>query len=266
MTTQPELFQTPAPLLPEGARLRTVATTEGLISFTLLRSRRRSIGFVIGTDGLRVTAPYWVSLKQIDQAVQEKAAWIQRKLQIWRDRAETAADAQAAWRACTRLPYLGTTISVDIDSLARRPRFDGDALQPQAQDTLWLPMGAAAGPQEKRAAAVRWLRAQAQEYIDSRIRELAENAGLQFQAWKLSRARARWGSCNSAGHIRLNWRLVHFPHDVIDYVIAHELAHLRQMNHSAKFWAQVGEILPGYEAAMQTLKTTDMSALPELED
>lgn len=264
MTSQSELFHNSAPLLPDGARLRTVATTEGLIQFTLLRSRRRSIGFVIGSDGLRVTAPYWVSLKQIDEAVLEKSAWIQRKLDLWRERLESATDAQATWRSCTQLPYLGVTISVDIDSEARKPHFDGEPFRPRDRDTLWLPLSAT-DPDERRVAAARWLRAQAQDYIDERIRLLAASAGLHFHAWRLSRARARWGSCNSSGNIRLNWRLIHFSHDVIDYVIAHELAHLKQMNHSARFWEQVGIILPGYETAMRKLKTTDMSALPELE-
>lgn len=265
MTSQPELFHTTTPALPDGARLRSVATMQGLITFTLMRSRRRSIGFVIGSEGLRVTAPYWVSLKQIDEAVLEKSAWIVRKLDFWRQRHESASDAQQAWHACSQLPYLGTTISIDIDGGIRQSRFDGDRFQPQPQDTLWLALTAGADAAQRRAMAAHWLKRQAQDYFDLRIRLLAANAGLHFQAWRLSRARARWGSCNSSGNIRLNWRLIHFAPDVIDYVIAHELAHLKQMNHSAQFWQQVGLILPGYETAMQKIKKTDMSALPALE-
>ncbi|RZT99727.1 hypothetical protein EV681_1519 [Advenella incenata] len=265
MTSQSELFRTPGPSLPDGARLRTVATVHGLITFTLARSRRRSIGFVIGSEGLRVTAPYWVSLKQIDEAVLEKAEWIQKKLDFWRQRNETADQAQQSWLACTQLPYLGATISIDIDVDARQARFDGDHFAPQLQDTLWLALPANASAEQRRAAAAHWLQTQAQQYFDQRIHALANNAGLRFQAWRLSRARARWGSCNSSGSIRLNWRLIHFTPDIIDYVIAHELAHLKQMNHSARFWQQVGIILPGYEAAMQKLKTTDMSTLPALQ-
>ncbi|HLU02417.1 MAG TPA: SprT family zinc-dependent metalloprotease [Advenella sp.] len=265
MTTQSELFHTPAPSVPDGARLRTVATMQGLITFTLARSRRRSIGFVIGSEGLRVTAPYWVSLKQIDEAVLEKAEWIRKKLAFWRQRNETAEQAQQSWLACTQLPYLGTTISINIDAGARQARFDGDHSHPQVQDTLWLALPPDASAEQRRSAAAHWLQTQAQRHFELRIHTLANNAGLQFQAWRLSRARGRWGSCNSSGSIRLNWRLIHFTPDIIDYVIAHELAHLKQMNHSARFWQQVGIILPGYEAAMQKLKTTDMSTLPVLQ-
>lgn len=264
MTSQPELFHTSTPSLPDGIRLRTVATGHGLITLVLARSRRRSIGFVIGSEGLRVTAPYWVSLKQIDEAVVEKAEWIQKKLAFWRQRNAMADQAQQSWRACTQLPYLGTTISIDIDTDARQARFDGDPANPQAQDTLWLALAPDATTEQRNAAAAHWLQTQAQRYFDLRIHALADNAGLQFQAWRLSRARGRWGSCNSNGSIRLNWRLIHFTPDIIDYVIAHELAHLTQMNHSERFWHQVGVILPGYETAMKKLKTTDMSALPAL--
>ena len=264
-SSQSELFHTPQPALPEGARLRNVPTAHGMITFALLRSRRRSIGFVISNDGLRVTAPYWVSLKQIDEAVLEKSAWIQNKLAFWRQRHDSASEAQQAWRAATQLPYLGVTISVDIDTMARHAHFDGEPLEPQAQNTLWLALPADADEGQRRIAAMQWLQTQASDYFDQRIRHLATCAGLHFTAWRLSRARARWGSCNSSGVIRLNWRLIHFTPDVIDYVIAHELAHLKEMNHSAHFWHQVGVILPDYEAAMQRLKTTDMSALPALE-
>lgn len=265
MTVQSELFLTRTPDLPEDARLRNVATLQGLITFTLIRSRRRSIGFIIDSDGLRVTAPYWVSLRQIDEAVLEKSAWIRKKLDFWRQRNATTDQAQQSWLACTHLPYLGKTISVDIDGSLRQPRFDGDAFAPEAFNTLWLALPAGAAAELRRAAAADWLQNQALHFFDQRIHLLAANAGLQFQKWRLSRARARWGSCSSNGSIRLNWRLIHFSADVIDYVIAHELAHLKQMNHSARFWQQVGIILPGYEAAMHKLKTTDMSSLPVLE-
>ena len=70
----------------------------------------------------------------------------------------------------------------------------------------------------------------------------------------LSAARTRWGSCSLRSGIRLNWRLIHFPADTVDYVVAHELAHLREMNHSPRFWAVVGEIYPDYQAARDELK------------
>jgi len=72
--------------------------------------------------------------------------------------------------------------------------------------------------------------------------------------WSLSSARTRWGSCSADGSIRLNWRLVHFPLDIVDYVIAHELAHLRELNHGTRFWQIVGDLFPEYERARAWLR------------
>ena len=69
----------------------------------------------------------------------------------------------------------------------------------------------------------------------------------------LSSARTRWGCCSASG-IRLNWRLIHLPLDLVDYVVAHELAHLREMNHSARFWAEVARLCPDWRERRAALK------------
>jgi pyrrolidone-carboxylate peptidase len=77
----------------------------------------------------------------------------------------------------------------------------------------------------------------------------------------LSSARTQWGSCTHDGRIRLNWRLIHFALPVIDYVVAHELAHLKEMNHGPRFWNTVAELLPGFEEAREQIRGVDLSAL-----
>ena len=74
----------------------------------------------------------------------------------------------------------------------------------------------------------------------------------------LSSAQTRWGSASADGSVRLHWRLVHFRLPTIDYVIAHELAHLREMNHSAAFWDVVRSVMPDYENHKQSLRTTSL--------
>ena len=86
--------------------------------------------------------------------------------------------------------------------------------------------------------------------------------GRSYSALALRDARSRWGSCSATGTISLNWRLVHFGPAVIDYVVAHELAHLREMNHSEAFWAVVRSVVPDVEAARGALRT---EVLPVLE-
>jgi len=102
---------------------------------------------------------------------------------------------------------------------------------------------------------VAWLQKQAREGFCSRLAAWEAHAARPLSGWALSSARTRWGSCTSQGIIRLNWRLVQAPPAVLDYVIAHELAHLRHMNHSPAFWAEVGRLYPGWQPARQWLKT-----------
>ena len=81
-----------------------------------------------------------------------------------------------------------------------------------------------------------------------------ERLGVRYTRLSLSSAQTRWGSASADGSIRLNWRLIHFALHTIDYVVAHELAHLREMNHSPRFWDVVRSVLPDYERARGVLK------------
>lgn len=233
------------------------------VAYELRRSRRRSIGFVVGSEGLSVSAPRWVGSGDIDNALRAKARWILRKLQEQRERASRLAQARIDWRDGTALPFLGETVIVVID-----PRASGAVLH-SADDTLpgvprltlhvGLPHGA--DPTQLRDAVQGWLQRQARRIFEERCAAYATRLGVRMRRLSLSAASTRWGSASADGSIRLNWRLVHFALPVIDYVVAHELAHLREMNHSDAFWDVVRSVVPDYEAARGTLRS---EVLPDL--
>ncbi|AUA54907.1 Protein of uncharacterised function DUF45 [Achromobacter spanius] len=255
---------TPCPdPLPPGARWREVPTEQQPIGFVLLRSRRRSIGFVITDDGLRVTAPSWVTLTQIDDAVREKARWILTKLREWHARKQQLAIAHTRWQAGGELPYLGKRIVLGVGGDSRQSRLSGDADAPQDGDTLLLALPSAADQSRIRDAAQAWLQQRAGAWFGARLAHFLQISGLKIRRWRLSSAATRWGSCTSDGNIMLNWRLIHFAPGIIDYVIAHELAHLREMNHSQDFWREVGQILPDFEDAKNILRRHDPASLPQ---
>ncbi|ALX86770.1 hypothetical protein APT56_04685 [Achromobacter denitrificans] len=255
---------TPCPdPLPPGARWREVDTDPQPIGFVLLRSRRRSIGFVITDDGLRVTAPNWVTLTQIDDAVREKSRWIVAKLREWHTRKQQLAMAHTRWQAGGELPYLGKRIVLGVGGDSRQTRLSGDAEAPADGDTLWLALPADADQGRIRDAAQAWLQQRAGAWFGARLAHFLQISGLKIRRWRLSSAATRWGSCTSDGNIMLNWRLIHFAPAIIDYVIAHELAHLREMNHSQDFWREVGQILPDFEEAKNVLRRHDPASLPQ---
>jgi len=111
-----------------------------------------------------------------------------------------------------------------------------------------------ASPEQIRDLVQSWLQRQARRVFEERCAVFAERLGVRVRRISLSSAATRWGSANADGSIRLNWRLVHFALPIIDYVVAHELAHLREMNHSPAFWGVVRSVLPDYEQSRTALR------------
>jgi predicted metal-dependent hydrolase len=227
-----------------------------VVGYHFRRARRRSIGFTIGPEGLAVSAPRWVPLAEVESALQAKAGWILRKLQEQQERARRQLAARVEWRDGAVLPFLGEPVILVLD-----PRATGAVLH-SADDTLpgvprlTLHLGL---PQEAAAAQVRdavqsWLQRQARRVFEERCALFAARLGVRVTRLALSSATTRWGSASADGAIRLNWRLVHFGLPVIDYVVTHELAHLREMNHSPAFWEVVRSVMPGYAQARAALR------------
>ncbi len=257
----------PAPLPPPVSRAefrhpqadRELQLDGHLVAFALRRARRRSIGFVVGTEGLSVNAPRWVTLADIERALRDKSAWILRKLAEQRERGQRLQAARVDWRDGTCLPYLGGQLVIVLDPKARGAVLHpgvvsaDDGTPAAARLHIGAPQGA--GPGQIRDLVQSWLQRQARQVFEERCRHFGEQLGVRCTRISLSSAQTRWGSASASGAIRLNWRLIHFGLATIDYVVAHELAHLREMNHSPRFWEVVRSVMPDYEQAMGRLKS-----------
>ena len=249
---------TPAEPMPAGrAPRREILFGEHRVAFELRRARRRSIGFLIGPEGLTVSAPRWVGAGEIEAALREKSRWILRKLQEQRERQRRLEAARIEWRDGTSIPFLGEPVIVLLD-----PRVTGSVLRTAdetlpgvARHVLHLGLPQEAGAAQIRDAVQSWLQRQARRVFEQRCAHFVPRLGVRMTRLALSSASTRWGSASADGSIRLNWRLVHFALPVIDYVVTHELAHLREMNHSPAFWEVVRTALPAYEHARGALRT-----------
>ncbi len=226
------------------------------IGYALKRVRRRSIGFIVGAEGLSVNAPKWVSVADIEAALRDKAPWILRKLAEQRQRVQRQQAARVDWRDGVSIPFLGEPVIVVLD-----PRVTGAVLNSDAvalpgvpRLTLHLGLPQSAAPAQIRDAVQSWLQRQARRVFEERCRHFAAQLGVRHRRLALSSAQTRWGSASADGSIRLSWRLVHFAMSTIDYVVAHELAHLREMNHSPRFWDVVRSVMPDYEQARGALR------------
>jgi predicted metal-dependent hydrolase len=238
------------PRSPDAPPLRRIQLGSHALDYELRRSTRRSIGFMIDDDGLRVTAPKRVTLAEIDNAIRAKQRWILTKLY---ERGERRALRQekppVQWVDGAELPYMGGAIILRLQSAAR----SHCVYDPQLRE---LAVGVVPGLAEwqLRERVRLWLHAEARRVFTERLDVYAAQLGVAYSSMTLSSAGTRWGSCTVGGSIRLNWRLIHYSLPLIDYVVAHELAHLLEMNHSPRFWAAVESVYPDYEGAREALR------------
>jgi predicted metal-dependent hydrolase len=226
-----------------------------LVGFALKRGKRRTIGFSVGPEGLSLSAPKWVPLAEIDRAVQEKASWILKKLQETRERHRRMESAQIDWQDGAAVPFMGGELVLSLDPRQQRSAVGvQDVAVGGPSQVLQLGLAHNASAAQIRDAAQAWLMRHAKQLFEERLNHYAPQLGVSWRRLSLSSAGTRWGSASADGSIRLNWRLIHFKLSVIDYVVVHELSHLRVMDHSPRFWDTVRAIVPDYAELRGQLK------------
>ncbi|MDD4886084.1 MAG: SprT family zinc-dependent metalloprotease [Thiomonas sp.] len=219
--------------------------------WTLHRAARRTLALRVDDRGVSLLAPRLASGASIAQFLQQHAAWAQRKLHQREQRLQTLQDARIDWADGGRIPYLGQHLTLRLRG-ATQLHWD------EARAELHLPLPPDSDAQQVRDSVAAWLQRQALGLFTARVGHFATQLGVRVTAVKLSAATTRWGSAKSDGSIRLHWRLLHFSPQLVDYVVAHEVAHLREMNHSPRFWAHVGQLYPEYRKARQHLRQSTL--------
>lgn len=222
-------------ILPSGDQLH----------YQLERRQRRTVGLKITSTGLVIHAPKRISQSHLESIIVQKADWIRKKL------ATLTANKipEMQWQHGEELLFLGNviTLAVEHNERSKAVEYIPGVLQlamPNYQDQALVAR-----------KVIQWYKKQAVTDFTRRLEIFSSRLGVSFTSLSLSNAGSRWGSCNSRKEIRLNWRLLQAPPHIINYVVCHELAHLIEMNHSAKFWSTVASIFPDYKSAEKELKT-----------
>lgn len=211
------------------------------VSYQLRRSKRRTIGLTIDQRGLRIGAPQRARLGDIESLIRQHGQWVLDKLASWRQR---PAPTPLVVEEGTVISILGEELTITVTPLGRaRWQFVGTRLH------LWPSTSTGANQLLEKA-----LREKARNVFSERLQHYAPLLGVDVPPLRLSSARTRWGSCSHHGGIALNWRLIYLPLPVVDYVVAHELAHLKEMNHSPRFWSVVGQLCPEWRARRLELR------------
>jgi predicted metal-dependent hydrolase len=254
LALEPPALERPVPAGDSDPRARRVIVGTEVVTYRLRRARRRSIGFQIDDQGLTVSAPRWVPLREIEAAISEKRRWILTKQREWHEWRVKRRLPSVRFADGAALPYLGghVTLRLAASSMATH----------HANGELRVALPLTANELQWRDAVQAWLQGEARRVFEERIHRFAGRASARYVGWTLSSARSQWGSCTHDGRIRLSWRLIHFALPLIDYVVAHELAHLEELNHGPRFWRAVSQLLPGFEAARDEIRRIDVAALP----
>lgn len=215
------------------------------IPYLLEYRTRKTIGLKITEQGLVVHAPKRVSASYLQQVLIQKSSWVLSKLA----QREANQVAPMQWVDGEPLMFMGQDIHLSIVASPTNKALvlEGNHLlvrttQPDNQTLI-------------ARKVLHWYTQQALPDFVRRVQLIAAQMGEQVTSVALSNARGRWGSCNSRKQIRLNWRLIQAPPHIIQYVVCHEMAHLKQMNHSAKFYAVLESLFPKHLQAEKEMKS-----------
>lgn len=241
-----------SPLLrndPPAVEQRAALLAGQHITYTLKRSRkRRSIGLRIDDRGLTVSMPLRAPEKWLHSVLQDKAHWVVEKLDGWQMRKVE----ETRWADGETIPYLGELLTLRVVSslFAASPQRRGSE--------LWVFVANDSEASQIEHAVTNWYRHEAEQSFKERVAHYAPLLDVAPRSVRLSAAKTQWGCCTAHGAVRLNLQLIKLPLRLIDYVVVHELAHLREMNHSAAFWSVVGSACPDYVKLRRELKAVSL--------
>jgi predicted metal-dependent hydrolase len=218
------------------------------------RARRVSLK-IDPRKGLEVVLPSGVDLESIEWLLRDRQQWILKHLTRFGE-ADTAV--QRRYVSGETLFFLGVAYELEVTPthtlrntvVARQGNLIRVRLKANSTTALQ-------SAEEVRAALEAWYRQQAKNYISQRAAVLAAQHGFKYENITIKGQRTRWGSCSSQNNLNFNWRLMLAPPGAIDYVILHELCHLRELNHSPRFWKLVAQVCPAYKQWIKWLDEHD---------
>ena len=211
------------------------------INYELIKKNRRTISLKITPKGLVVNAPILMANSKIDQLLQKKSQWIQKKL-LLTSYNEEPFEMQNGVKFKILDKELVVTLKAGVNNISIE------------DDRCFISFKNLSDHLKLKKFFLIWLKKYALQHFTQRVEALCIKNNLKVKVTLVSNAKTRWGTCNSRKEIRLNWRLIQAPPFVIDYVICHELSHLKFMNHSSDFWQQVQLLFPNYKEAELYLK------------
>jgi len=229
------LLQSPAATLP--------------FHYSLVRSaRRRSMGIEVSNAKVVVRVPYFVAYSEAEQFVRAKSTWIQQKLAQQSQHISTVP--KRVYVAGSQLPFLGHHLILVMNQQSQ-------ANVIQYGDQLIIGLSSRSrlkGEEQARRLVVDWYQRKALHLLTIKTDAMVSQLGLAHAGVTVKATRSKWGHCTIHGAIQYNWQILLAPEAIVDYLVAHEVSHLRHHNHGVEFWQLVASLCPDYKNCRAWLK------------
>ena len=222
------------------------------ISYSIQKSQRARYARlkISPQDGLQIIVPAGAEMN-VEEFIRKNASWIlKHHSRIEQIKQETP---QRSYVSGEKIPFLGEQRLLHVEPKARG-KLTTIILNHSEINIRVGTDGAANDADFIRATLENWYRHEAKTYIGKRVAELAKQHGFEYERVTIKGQSTRWGSCSAKHNLNFNWKLMMTPPAAIDYVIIHELCHLREMNHSKKFWKLVARYCPDYKTWVKWFK------------
>ena len=222
------------------------------IPYTLTESKQaRRIRLTIDLNGFRVVKPHSAKMSDVDRALEAKSGWIYKHYVEFQSR--KAREHKREWDSGEKVLYKGKEYEIRIfkhEEKRTTIKFNGIRFEILVNNEI--------GTNERKflvkSILRHWYKKAAKIFIKDRLDYFCKITGLTYNIMRIKEQKTRWGSCSKKGNLNFNWKLIMSPEWVVDYIIVHEVCHLRYLNHSGEFWDMVALYMPDYKKARKWLK------------
>lgn len=220
--------------------------SSGFIAEVIRTQRIKSADIRVEDGAVSIVVPDTLDAKRIDKLLSDKKTWIRSKLKLHKDAQATSSSKK--FISGEAFPYLGRNYRLKVYRGAFTP-----IKLVQGQLTVTVPNGNK-NPDAIRNALIHWYKEKAENKLGEKVERLVKTISFKPTSVGIKSYKSRWGSCSSKGKVDFNWKIVMAPNRIVDYVVAHELCHLKHHDHSPKFWKAVERLMPDYTNCREWLK------------
>ncbi|SJZ82649.1 M48 family metallopeptidase [Selenihalanaerobacter shriftii] len=222
------------------------------IEYEVIKSSRKTIGFEVNPEkGVLIRSPKNLSSHQIKEMVKKKAGWILEKQEKLNE--VKSKPVPKEFMSGEKLPYLGRRYRLKVTT----KDIQGVSLR-LYQGKFQIEVSNKITKEDRRELihqeVINWYKKHAATKLEERVNKYKKQVGKEPAKIKIKEQKKRWGSCSSLGNLNFNWKIIMAPMSVVDYIVVHELAHLKYPNHSKDFWDLVGTIIPNYKEKQEWLR------------